>query len=166
MPILVHKPNDINEAARILSPMIYKMARKYSRNHAHRDLNDLFQDGMEGFTKAYHRFDAGRGMAFSSFVYQWAWAHIKDAAKGKWKDYNNTSGTSYEDHNLGTYNMPLDELIDSKAVADKMDSTTRAIHAARQQGYTYKAIAEAMTKLGKPVTLHQIRRRHLEALEA
>jgi RNA polymerase sigma factor (sigma-70 family) len=166
MAILQHKPNDINEAARLLTPMIAKMAHKYARNHRARDFDDLFQDGMEGFTMAYNRFDPSKGSAFSSYVYQYAWAYIKDRAMGKWKDYNNTSGTSYEDHNLGEYSLPLEDLADYNNLKAKMDPTTRAIHSARQQGFTYREIAEAMTKLGKPCTLHQVRRQHLEAIEA
>lgn len=166
MAIMQHKPNDINEAAKKLTPMIAKMAHKYARNHRDRDFDDLLQDGYEGLMKAYDRFDGSKGCAFSSYAYKWIWAHIKDSAKGKWKTYNNTSGAAFEDHDLGAYQMPMDEYLDAQAVAERMDSTTRAIHTARKQGFNYREIAEAMTKLGKPRTLHQVRRQHLQALEA
>jgi RNA polymerase sigma factor (sigma-70 family) len=166
MAILQHKPNRIEDAVEKLTPMIYKMAHQYARNHKRRDLDDLVQDGFEGLMKAYNCFDATKGRAFSSHAYQWIWAHIKDSAKSKWKTYNVTSGASYEDHNLGTYELPLDLKIDADRKVACMDTTTRAIHSARQAGFTYREIAEVLTKhTGQSVTLHQARRRHLEALE-
>ena len=166
MAIMKDKPATREEAVQALTPMVYKMAHKFARNHRARDLEDLAMDGFEGLLKAYDRFDGGKGAAFSSYAYQWIFAHIKDRAQLKWKDYNSTSGVAYEDHNLGEYSLPLDDYIDYRRMSDKMDNTTRAIHAARQQGFTYKEIAEALTQLGKPCSLHQVRNQHLKALEA
>ena len=115
---------------------------------------------------AYHNFDATKGRAFSSHAYQWIWAVIKCQTEKTWNVYNNTYYKPVEDCDLGDYNMPLDDLIDSQRLTDNMDSTAKAIHVARQQGYTYREIAEAMETLGKPMTLHQVRNHHLKSLEA
>lgn len=165
MAILQNKPATADEAARLLTPMIAKMAHKYARNHRGRDFDDLMQDGYEGLMKAYHCYDDTRGMAFSSHVYKWAWAHIKDRAMAKWKDYNHTSGVPVEEHNLGEYEMPLDVKIDFDRVLERSDPTTRAIIAARRQGFNFREISEALGALGKPMTLHQVRRKYLEAIE-
>ena len=166
MAMINAKPNDLDSAARIMTPVIYKMAHKYARNHKARDFDDLVQDGYEGLMKAYHKYDGSFGAAFSTYAYQWIFAHISDRANHKHADYNQTSGTSYEDHNLGTYTLPLDELIDAKRSTDNMDATAKAIHTARQQGFTYREISEAMATLGKKMSLHQVRNYHLNALEA
>lgn len=157
MAILQHKPNDINTAIEKLTPMIYKMAHKYAKNHKAKDFDDLVQDGFEGLMKAYHKYDPNKGMAFSSFAYQWIWPHIKDSAFKKYDNYNNTAPKSYEDYDLGTYtHESLNDVIDFKNKLSKMDPTTRAIIKAKSQGFTYKQIAEGLTTIGKPTTLHQV----------
>jgi len=166
MAIMQHKPNRPEDALTAMDRVIWKMAHKYARNHRARDLDDLYMDGVEGLMKAYHCFDATKGRAFSSHAYQWIWAHIKDRALGKYATYNITSGAAFEDHNLGTYTMPLEDLVDANAMADRMSPTVKAIHKARAQGYNYREISEAMESLGKSMTLHQVRNMHLKALEA
>ena len=157
MAILQHKPNDINEAVRKLTPMVYKMAHKYARNHKAKDFDDLVQDGFEGLMKAYHKYDPNKGTAFSSYAYQWIFAHISDHAGKNWNRYNNTASKSYEDYDLGTYtHESLNDVIDFKNKLSKMDPTTRAIIKAKSQGFTYKQIAEGLTTIGKPTTLHQV----------
>ena len=166
MAILKDKPATADEAVRKLAPMVYKLAHKFARNHKSNDFDDLAQDGFCGIIDAYNRYDPSKGMAFSSYAYSWVFAWLNDNRRKAYVRMNNTSGASFEDHNLGTYDLPLEDLADYSNLKSKMDPTTRAIHTAREQGYTYQAIAEAMTKLGKPVTLHQVRRQHLEAINA
>ena len=166
MAIMQHKPNRPEDALKAMDRVIWKMAHKYARNHRDRDLDDLYMDGVEGLMKAYHSYDATKGRAFSSHAYQWIWAHIKDRALIKYDNYNRTSGTPIEEHNLGEYTMPLDELVDANRMVERMDPTARAIHVARQQGFSYREISEAMEKLGKPMTLHQVRNLHINSLEA
>ena len=166
MAILKNKPNRPEDAVTALSPIVYKLAHKYARNHRDRDLDDLYMDGVEGLMKAYHSFDATKGRAFSSHAYQWIWAHIKDRALAKYDNYNRTSGMAFEDHDLGAYTMPMDDYIDAQRLTTNMDGTAKAIHAARQQGFSYREISEAMDKLGKPMTLHQVRNLHIKSLEA
>ena len=165
MPILAHKPNRIEDAVTAMSPTVYKFAHKFARNHKSNDFDDIVQLGFEGLIQAYNRYDGSKGCAFSSYAYQWIFAWINDDRRKTYKVYNNTGFKAVEDYDLGAYEMPLDEKLDNDKMVAKMDQTTRAIHAARLQGYTYRAIAEAMTSLGKPCTLHQIRRRHMAALE-
>lgn len=164
MAILQHKPNRPEDAVTKLTPMIAKMALKYARNHRGRDFDDLMQDGYEGLMKAYHSFDPSKNRAFSSHAYQWIWAHIKDRAVKKWIDYNNTSGKSYEEHDLGAYSMPVEVKIDHDRILGKLDAKSKAIVAARRQGYTFRDISEALGKLGYNVSLHQVRNIYLDAI--
>jgi RNA polymerase sigma factor (sigma-70 family) len=164
MAILKDKPATCDEAVRLLAPLVYKMAHKFVRNHKSNDFDDLSQQGFMGVVDAYNRYDAGAGMAFSSYAYSWIFAHINGERRTAYKTYNSTSSAPLEDHQLGTYNLPVEDLADYNNLKAKMDPTTRAIHAAREQGFTYQAIAEAMTKLGKPCTLHQVRRQHMDAI--
>ena len=166
MAILQHKPNRAEDALTAMHRTIAKMAHKYARNHRNRDFDDLYMDGVEGLMKAYHSFDATKGRAFSSHAYQWIWAHISDRAQNKWADYNNTSGTAYEDHNLGSYTPEtVDEVIDAKRKLERLDSMTRGIVRARAEGYTFQQIADAATSMGYPSTLHQIRNRYNDAIK-
>ena len=166
MAILQNKPNDINAAVHALTPMIHKLAHKFCRNHRSNDFDDLVQHGYEGFMQAWNRYDGSKGCAFSSYAYQWIFAAMNDDRRKTYKLYNNTAGLPVEEQNLGTYEMPIEDYVDSQRISERMDSSTRAIHTARQEGYTYREISEALTKLGKPCTLHQVRRQHLAALEA
>lgn len=157
MAILNHKPNDINTAIEKLTPVVYKMAHKYAKNHKAKDFDDLVQDGFEGLMKAYHKYDPNKGCAFSSYAYQWIFAHISDHAKTNWNHYNNTAPKSYEEYDLGTYSHDsLNDIIDYKNKKAKLDPTTQAIITAKAEGYTYQQIADALTSLGKPTTLHQV----------
>lgn len=166
MAILQHKPNDVTEAIRKLSPMVYKMAHKFVRNHRGNDFDDVAQQGFMGVVEAYNRYKPEAGMAFSSYCYTWIWALMIENRKKAYKVYNSTSSKSLDDAMSNhSYEMPLDAKIDADRVVERMDTTTRAIHRARQEGYTYAAIADVLTKHGKPCTLHQVRRQHLQALE-
>jgi RNA polymerase sigma factor (sigma-70 family) len=165
MAILQHKPNRIEDAVEKLTPMVHKLAHKFARNHKSNDFDDIVQFGFEGLLNAYKNFNPNAGCAFSSYAYQWIWAVMKDKTVKQWKFYNNTGFKAVEDYDLGTYELPLDLKIDADRKVEHMDTTTRAIHAARQAGFTYREIAEVLSKhTGQTVTLHQARRRHLEAL--
>ena len=166
MPILQHKPNSIDSAYAAMEKTIWKMAHKWARNHK-QDVEDLHQMGVIGLINAYRTYDPNAGRAFSSHAYQWIAAEIAYVAKKDWKYKNNTGFKPIEDEaEAASYTLPLDELIDNKKMVDNMPSTAKAIHKAKNQGFTYDAIAKGLTKLGTPMTLHQCRNIHLKALEA
>jgi len=166
MAIMQYKPNRVEDAVTKLTPMIYKLAHKFSRNHKSNDFDDLVQNGYCGLLDAYDRYDSNAGSAFSSYAYQWIWAWMNDDRRKAYKLYNNTGFKPVEETNEAQYTMPLDDLVDSNRMVERMEPTARAIHVARQQGYSYREISEAMEKLGKPMTLHQIRNLHIKSLEA
>ena len=124
MPILQDKPATCDEAVRALTPMIHKMAWKFSRNHASNDFNDIVQQGFMGLVEAYNRYDGSKGAAFSSYAYMWIMALMNDNRKKAYTVMNNTSPKPIEDENLGEYSLPLDEYVDMKAKTKKMDSTS------------------------------------------
>ena len=166
MAILQYKPNSIDTAYEAMSKTIWKMAHKWARNHK-QDVDDLHQMGVIGLMNAYRTYDPNAGRAFSSHAYQWIAAEIAYVAKKDWHYKNNTGFKPIEDEaESASYSLPLDDLIDADKIVDKMSPTAKAIHVARQSGYTYAAIAEQLTNLGKPMTLHQCRNLHLKALEA
>ena len=166
MAIMQHKPNRVEDAVKTLQPMIYKMAHKFARNHKSNDFDDLVQEAYVGLMKAYDKYDSNAGCAFSSYAYQWIWAHLNGNRKYAYKYMNNTGFKPIEDEaESASYSLPLDDLIDTNAMVNKMSPTAKAIHVARQHGYTYAAIAEQLTNLGKPMSLHQCRNLHLKSLE-
>ena len=166
MAIMQHKPNRVEDAVTALTPMIYKMAHKFVRNHKSNDFDDLVQEAYEGLIKAYNKYDANAGCAFSSYAYQWIWAHLNGNRKWAYKFMNNTGFKPIEDEaESASYTLPLDELIDQKAKVAAMSPEARAIHKAREAGFTFQQIADAYTKVGKPMTLHQVRNIHVKALE-
>lgn len=165
MPILQHKPNSIDAAYAAMSKTIWKMAHKWARNHK-QDVEDLHQMGVVGLCNAYRTYDPSAGRAFSSHAFQWIAAEIGYTAKRDWTYKNNTGFKPIEDEaESASYTLPLDDLIDAKKMVDKMSPTARAIHNAKREGYTYDAIAKGLTKMGKPMTLHQCRNIHIKALE-
>ena len=166
MAIMQHKPNRPEDAVTAMQPTIYKLAHKFARNHKSNDFDDLVQEGYEGLLKAYEKYDPNAGCAFSSYAYQWIFAHLNGNRRWAYKNYNNTAFKPIEETDAGAYTLPLDELIDNNAMVDRMSPTAKAIHKARQQGYSYREISEAMESLGKSMTLHQCRNLHIKAMEA
>ena len=165
MAICNSKPATAAEACQVMERTVYKMAHKYARNHR-QDFDDLVQRGFVGVMEAYNRYDDSRNMAFSSFAYQWIFPLIKDYAKGNWKVYNATSAVDVETA-MGddVYEMDMESTVDYQHKLESMDDDTRAIVVARHEGYTFREIAEALTKLGQPCTLHQVRNRYMEAMD-
>ena len=166
MAIMQHKPNRVEDAVSALQPMIYKMAHKFARNHKSNDFDDLVQEAYVGLLKAYEKYDANAGCAFSSYAYQWIWAHLNGNRKYAYKYMNNIGFKPIEDEtSASSYSLPLDEIIDAQSKIDAMDPLAKSIHKCRLAGFTYAAIAEQLTNLGKPMTLHQCRNHHLKNLE-
>lgn len=164
MAIMQHKPNRVEDAVEKLTPMVYKLAHKFARNHK-QDFDDLSQDGMCGLIDAYNRYDPKHGAAFSSYAYQWVWAWMNDNSRKRYKNYNATGFKPVEEYNLNeTYSMPLDDKIDFDRVSERADPTTRSIIVARRAGYSYREIAAGLTKLGDPHTLHQCRNKYESAV--
>lgn len=163
MPILQHKPNDINTALKAMHKTICKLAHAYTKTNKS-NFDDVYQNGCVGLSEAYNNFDPNAGRAFSSHAYQWIHANIRHPNSTNF-NYMNSTLTKDQLEDTESYTMPLDEMIDYKAKFTNMDPTTKAIHAARAQGYTFKEISEGLTKLGTPLTLHQVRNKYLAALE-
>jgi RNA polymerase sigma factor (sigma-70 family) len=163
MAIMQHRPNRIEDAITAMDRTVFKIANKFKRNHQ-QDLQDLIQAGRLGICQAYDRYDPNAGSAFSSYAYQYAWVHIKEYATRNWNTYNHTSGTPIEERNdLETAPM-TDDVLDFKVKLSKMTNTERAIVKARAEGFTFQQISEAMEKLGRTMTLHQVRNQYLAAI--
>lgn len=163
MTILSYKPNRPEDALEKLTPMIAKLAHKYCR-HNNADFDDVFQFGCVGLMEAYNNFDATKGRAFSSHAYQWIQANIRSISTNYY--YRHSAHSSFKaiedcDRAIET---DLDANIDYQNKIKKMDPTTKAIAAARLAGFSYREIAEQLTKLGQPHTLHQCRNKYEAAI--
>lgn len=165
MAILRNKPATATEAVKTLQPMVYKMAHKFARNHKSNDFDDLVQNGMVGVVEAYNRYDPTAGMAFSSYAYSWIFACMNDDRRKAYKLYNNTSAKTVDDcAESHSYRVDADDLIDFNRKLDKLSGLDRSIVRARTEGYSFREISEALGKLGRTYTLHQVRNRYLEAI--
>lgn len=164
MAIMQDKPANAADAYTAMHKVICKIAHKFAKNN-HRDYDDYFQYGCEGLMKAYERFDPTKQMAFSSYAYMWIFAWIKDHTVKDWKVYNNTAWTELDENNGGEYELDIDEAIDFERKILSSDPIDQQIVAARTEGYTFQEIAEALTRIGQPHTLHQVRNRMNNALE-
>ena len=165
MAILKDKPATTAEAIEAMHRTICKVVHKYLKNH-YGDFDDLYQRGAEGVLRAYSNFDDSKGASFSTHAYPWIWALVKDTAKENWSRYNATAAIDVEiaiDANEA-FEQDIDSQIDMERKLNSMDSMTRNIVMARHEGYTFREIAEGLTKLGQPYTLHQVRNQYMEAM--
>ena len=159
-------PQSRDEALNAMHRTISKMAHKFARNHKSRDYDDLYQNGVEGMLIAYDRFDPSRGVSFSTYAYHHIWAEIITSSKKNYNNYNNTSAKSVDDvQKNNSYSMPLDEMVDYKKRMEKLDKMSQLIVKYRAEGYTFDALANALTSIGYPITLHQCRNKYLAAID-
>jgi RNA polymerase sigma factor (sigma-70 family) len=165
MAILNHKPNRPEDAITKLTPMVHKMAHKFSRNHKSNDFNDLVQNGFVGVMEAYNRYDPSAKCAFSSYAYQWIFACMNDDRRKAYKNMNNTSAKTL-DHvaESHSYQTPMDTQIDFTNRLERLSGLDRAIVRGRAEGYNFRELAEAATNIGHPMTLHQCRKRYIAAM--
>lgn len=167
MAILKDKPATTAEAVAAMHLTICKVVHKYMKNH-YGDFDDLYQRGAEGVLRAYSNYDDSKGASFSTHAYPWIWALVKDTAKDNWNRYNSTSSV---DVNIAmdaneAYEQDVDSMIDLSRKLERMDELTRGIVVARHEGYNFREIAEGLTKLGTPCTLHQVRNKYIDAMGA
>ena len=163
MPILQHKPNDVNTALSAMHKTICKLAHAYTKTNKS-NFDDVYQNGCIGLMEAYHNYDPNAGRAFSSHAYQWIHANIRHPNSTNF-NYLNSTITKSQMEDTESYTVPLDDMIDYKTKLDNMDPLTKSIHAARMHGFTFAEIAEQLTNLGHPHTLHQCRNAYLKALD-
>lgn len=164
MAILQDKPENSTIAVKKLQRMAGKLASQFARNHR-QDYEDLFQEAQYAIVQAFDRFDDSKGMAFSSFAHTYIRGRLQDVAGRNWKSYNNTSAKPVEDYqHIAAASESFDDVIDFQNRLARMDGLTRAIVKARQQGFSFREISEAATKLGTPMTLHQVRSKFIEAI--
>lgn len=165
MAICKDKPATTTEAFKAMERTIAKISHFYARNH-YQDFDDLFSNGCIGLMKAWDQFDPEAGCAFSSYAYNKILAEVRSTAKGNWEIYNHTSGMEITDA-MGdaSYDIDNDSAIDLSRKIEAQDEVTQQIIAARLEGYNFREIAEGLTKLGHPHTLHQARNKYMAAME-
>ena len=166
MAILQHKPANPADMYAAMEKSIYKMAHKWARNNR-QDWEDLVMEGWKGAMLAYNNYDESKGMAFSSYAYSWAKACIADQAKRDWGNYNSNSGKEIDDSVMGEdgYEHDNETSIDYSRKLNRMTELEQTITIARNEGYSYREISEALTLTGTSMTLHQVRNMHLNAVE-
>lgn len=166
MSIMTERPATSHEAVAKLTPMVRKLAHRYARNHRSNDFDDLVQTGYIGLLKAFEKYDPSLGMAFSSYAYSWVSALMNDDRRKTYKTMNNTSSKTVEDAaEQHSYRQDIDNIIDFNKRLERLSTLDRAIVRARAEGYNYRQMSEALTKLGNPITLHQVRNRFLAAMD-
>lgn len=68
---------DIKDVILKNSNLIYSIARKFSTN----DLDDLFQAGCIGMMEAYNKFDASKGVKFTTYAYPYILGRVSEYAR-------------------------------------------------------------------------------------
>jgi RNA polymerase sigma factor (sigma-70 family) len=156
-------PTTIEEAFKQCTPMVHKLAKKWTRNH-YQYYNDFVSEGFIGICEAWKRFDGtdfqSKGYRFSSYAFMWIRAIMKDFANRLWKNFNNTTeGTEY---NMDTdyYEISIDS-ISVKRNYEKLSKRDQEVVRMKTEGFTFDDIAN---KLGFQ-NLHKARHRYLELCE-
>jgi len=141
------QPNNLQEAVEILTPVVRKLARKYTRNHYH-VYEDLIQDGFMGVCEAWERYDPKRNVAFSTYAWFYIRKKIQETAVPNWKYDNNTRPADWSPE--GSYTNDF-ELYAAKAEYDKLNDYEQTLIRMRMEGYTFAEIAKEVggKSLGK-----------------
>lgn len=162
------KPATAADACKLMEKAVFKIARTFTKTNP-TNFNDACQLGFEGVCEAYNRFDDKAGAAFSSYAYMWIRARIKDELMKEWRTTDNTftNQESYNEEgeiiNDEAYDTDWDGQIEMERKLNALEPIDRQIVLARTEGFTFQEIATAMTKIGQPSTLHQVRNRFIAA---
>jgi RNA polymerase sigma factor (sigma-70 family) len=160
MAILRERPATPNEALKSLHPMIVKQANRFAKNR--RDMfDDYYQEGAIGLMHAYNRFDASKGMAFSSYAYMWIMTCVKDVAVKDWKRYNSTAAKPATDIMgiLGSDPSECENSITVNEILKVSNKEDRIIIRGKLEGKTFDDIAKDLSTEEHTYTLHQVRTR-------
>ena len=144
---MMKQPENLKEAIQILTPVVRKLARKYTRNHYH-VYEDLMQDGYMGICQAWERFDSKRNTAFTTYAYFYIRKRMQDTITPNWKHDNNTRPLDWSPE--GSYNESFDEFA-AKHEFNKLNEYDKQLISMRMEGYTFAEIAEEVgaKSLGK-----------------
>ena len=156
-------PKNIDEAVKLMTPVVHKLAKKWTRNHW-QYYNDFVSEGHMGVCVAWQRF-AGtdyekKGYKFSTYCWMWIRACMKDFANRLWKNFNNTTeGTEY---NMDTdYYEVSTDAISVKRNYEKLSERDQHVIRMKTMGYSFEEVA---SELGFQ-NLHKARHRYLELCE-
>jgi len=156
-------PTTVEEAFKQCTPMIHKLAKRWTRNH-YQYYNDFVSEGHLGVAVAWERFNGTdfqkKGYRFSSYAFMWIRACMKDFANRLWKNFNNT--TEGTDYNMDTdYYEVSTDAISVKRNYEKLSERDQQVIRLRTEGYSFEEVA---SQLGFQ-NLHKARSRYLELCE-
>ena len=139
-------PTTIEEAFKQCSPMIHKLAKKWTRNH-YAYYNDFVSEGNIGLCVAWSRFDGTdyqkNNYRFSSYAWMWIRAYMKDFANRLWKNFNNT--TEGTDYNMDQDYCELSvDSISVKRNFEKLSQREQQVIQLRTEGFTFDVIADRL----------------------
>ena len=161
-------PKTVDEAMTMCHRMVCKQVHNAIRNHK-QDFDDAYQIAAMGVTRAFNEFDHTKSnAAFTTVAYKYIFQHLMDHYKRReYTRMNNTAFKSIDDYTESFATVSdIDEKIEFDQILSKMDTTTKIITIMRSQGYTYDEIATQLNKCaGNSYTLHQVRNKHLKALD-
>ena len=144
MTIAKERPATKDEACRVLTKVVGRVARKYARNHT-QDYMDLFQEGMIGVCKAYDKWENGHGASFSTYAYWWILNEVQQAVKKNWKTYNNTSSKHVDEYNHieGISAISIEQVLVNQRV-NKLSEREQGLFRLRKEGMTWQEIADVL----------------------
>lgn len=148
------KPTTVEEAIKMCTPIVNKIAHKWKRNH-YNEFHDLQQCGFMGVCEAYKRYEEGHGTKFTSYAWWWIRAQIREYALTKW-DYNNHTASDEFVQDPG-YELNTD-IIDLERNLERLSKEDRKIFSMRMEGKTFDEIA----KVTSHKSLHSVRNRMIE----
>jgi RNA polymerase sigma factor (sigma-70 family) len=157
-------PTTIEEAFTLTTPMVHKLAKKWTRNHF-QHYDDFVSEGYVGILEAWKRFDGTeyqtKGYRFTTYSWLWIRAMMKDYANRLWKYQNNTQTASETNMDNRTYELSIDA-ISVKVMFEKLTPEDQELLRMKMDGFTFEEIAG---ELGFE-TLHKARRQFLEVSES
>jgi RNA polymerase sigma factor (sigma-70 family) len=156
-------PTTVEEAFKQCTPMIHKLAKRWTRNH-YQYYNDFVSEGHLGVAVAWERFNGTdfqkKGYRFSSYAFMWIRACMKDFANRLWKNFNNT--TEGTDYNMDTdYYEVSTDAISVKRNYEKLSERDQQVIRLKTEGYSFEEVA---SQLGFQ-NLHKCRAHYIQLCE-
>lgn len=165
--IMKNNPETVDEAVKMCHRMMCKQVHHAIRNHK-QDFDDAYQIAAMGVVRAYNEFDAKKSNAsFTTVAYKYIFQHLTDHYRRKeYTRMNNTAFKPIEDYTEQfSVTSGAEEKVEFSQLLSRMSTTEQIIVLMRGQGYTYQEIAAKLATVGHNFTLHQVRQKHIAALQ-
>ena len=132
------QPTTLDEAVKVMTPVVKKFARKYTRNHYH-IYEDLMQDGYMGICEAWEKFDHSKGASFTTYAWFYIRKKIQNTVDPFWKWDNTTVPEEWAPDSGYEHSMDAFHALQEYS---KLNDYEQSLVRMRTEGYTFDEIAK------------------------